>query len=163
MAFAGVSKGLSFVLCMIRNLKIMCSKAVECLQKLKGSSPFFSFSFFEEREYQRSSTDNLNEWTCCNTFLGHRGSFMSCMAYAWNISPCGGECVCECVCALSIITGADECEVKHIQTSSMSLTVSCWASPSCHTRVKERVGAWSLHNQFWPTRQDLKHKSICFF
>lgn len=123
MAFAGVSKGLSFVLCMIRNLKIMCSKAVECLQKLKGSSPFFSFSFFEEREYQRSSTDNLNEWTCCNTFLGHRGSFMSCMAYAWNISPCGGECVCECVCV--------RCPSSQEQ---MSVKWSTYKPAACHSQ-----------------------------
>lgn len=44
-----------FVLYMIRNLKIISSKAVECLQKLKrrqqGSwSLFLSFFFFEERK-----------------------------------------------------------------------------------------------------------------
>lgn len=104
-----------FVLYMIRNLKIISSKAVECLQKLKrrqqGSwSLFLSFFFFLKKERQRWSADNMNEWTHCNIFLGHRGSFMSCMAYAWNISPCGDECV----CVLSIIVGADECEVKHI-------------------------------------------------
>lgn len=79
----------------------------------------------------------MNERTYCNIFLGRRGSFMSCMAYAWNISPRGDECV----CVLSIIVGADECEVKHIPTGRMSLTVSCWASPSCHTRVEEHVKA----------------------
>lgn len=97
-AFVDVSLGLSFVLCMIRNWKIMCSKAVECLQKLKGSTGdmlfnFFSSSLFRERK-RRRWRDNMNEWTRCNVFLGHRGSFLSCMAYAWNISPRGDQCVC---------------------------------------------------------------------
>lgn len=111
--FVDVSQGLSFVLRMIRNLKIMCSKSVECLEKLKGSrgaEAFFS-CLFEDRAEQRQSTDNTNERPHCNIFLGHHGSFMSCMAYAWNISPTGDGCA--CVCVLSIIVGADECEVKH--------------------------------------------------
>lgn len=37
MVFVDVSRGLSFVLRVIRNLKIMRSKAVECLQSLRGS------------------------------------------------------------------------------------------------------------------------------
>ena len=36
----------------------------------------------------------LHEWTHCSTFPRPWGSFLSCMACARNISPCGDECVC---------------------------------------------------------------------
>lgn len=45
------------------------------------------------------------------------------------------------MCVLSIIVAPDECEVKHIPTSSMSLTVSWWASLSLHTQVQEHIKA----------------------
>lgn len=41
--------GVNFVLCMIRNLKIMCSKAMECLHELKGSRGA-EVSFFLKKE-----------------------------------------------------------------------------------------------------------------
>ena len=98
----------------------------------------------ERQRERRASADNMSEWTQCNIFFRHHGSFMSCMACAWNMSPCGAGCV----CVPSITVGADECEVRHIPTSSLSLTLSCRASPSCHTWVEELVEAWSLHKQF---------------
>lgn len=114
-------------------------------QRQQGSKNLCCFFVvFLRKEKRRWSSDNMNEWSHCNIFLGRRESFMSSMACAWNISPCGDECV----CVLSIIAGADECEVKHTLTSSVSLVGRV---PLVTFLVKEHV-EFIAFLQFWTTR-----------
>lgn len=132
-----------FVLCVIRNWKIMCSKAVECLQKLKGSRGAKVFFFFRRRR-RKKSIDGETTWMSEPTVTYSSGT-VDHLCLVWPM-PGTSLPVEMNVCVLSIISGADECEGKHIPTSSVSLTVSCWASPSCHTWVKEHVEGWLLCN-----------------
>ena len=138
----------------------MCRKADECLQQLKGTrGAEEAFFFFFCRRKENSRDWALTTWMNephCNIFLRHCGSFMSCMAYAWNISPRGDKCV----CVLSIIGGADECEGELAPTSSMSLTVSCWGKcVLSHLHQHDDMLRFDGVT-VWPKHQYQKHESI---
>lgn len=127
----------------------MCSKAVECLQKLKGSRGAEVSPLKQENNRDRLLTTWMNQLT-----VTYSSGTVDHLCLVWPMF--GTSLPVEmnvCVCVLSIIAGAYKCEVKHIPTSSMSLTVSCWASPACHTWVKEHAEVWLLHNQLRLTNQ----------
>ncbi len=157
MVLVHVGWGLSFVLCMIRNLKIMCSKAVKCLQKLKGSRGAEVSFLKEENGRDGALTTWMNEPT-----VTYSSGTVDHLCFVW---PMPGTCLpvelSVCVCVVHHWWSRWVWSEAH--SSSMSLIVSCWASPSCLTRVEEHVEAWFLNSQLWPTHQDLIYNSMSFF